>query len=212
MPGVELRYQCLPDLGKEVHRQSYTTPAPGMLQRGMMLASNQLFMDDPRLNHTQRSNLQTGDDLNAARLRSAVNRMSRRLRPTSAAGTLTTTEVDILVAAERQGPVRMSDLASFAGLNPTMLSRLIPKLETAGLIRRIHDAADRRVCRVTATPKGSRLLDRIRSERNDALSRRLRDLHADERDTLALALPILEDLAERLRPGWTAGDSIERTA
>jgi DNA-binding MarR family transcriptional regulator len=137
--------------------------------------------------------------------------MSRRLRPTSAAGTLTTTEVDILVAAERQGPVRMSDLASFAGLNPTMLSRLIPKLEAAGLIRRIHDAADKRVCRVTATPKAGRLLERIRSERNDALSRRLRDLQPDERDTLALALPILEDLAERLRPGWTA-DETKRTA
>ena len=186
--------------------------APRLLRCGMMLASNQPFVDDPGLNLNQRSNLQAGDDLNAARLRSAVNRMSRRLRPTSAAGTLTTTEVDILVAAERQGPVRMSDLASFAGLNPTMLSRLIPKLETAGLIRRIHDAADRRVCRVMATPKGSRLLDRIGRNRNDALSRRLRDLHADERDTLALALPILEDLADRLRLGWTAGESVERTA
>jgi DNA-binding MarR family transcriptional regulator len=170
------------------------------------------YFSEPGLNTNIPPGAQVGDDLNAARLRSAVNRMSRRLRPTSAAGTLTTTEVDILVAAERQGPVRMSDLASFAGLNPTMLSRLIPKLETAGLIRRIHDAADRRVCRVTATPKGSRLLDRIRSERNDALSRRLRNLQASERDTLALALPILEDLAERLRPGWTGDERRERTA
>jgi hypothetical protein len=36
-------------------------------------------------------------------------------------------------------------------------------------------------------------------ERNDALSRRLRDLDPSERDALALALPVLEDLAERLR-------------
>jgi DNA-binding MarR family transcriptional regulator len=176
-----------------------------------MLASNQLFLETA-LNTDTLPGVEVGDDLNAARLRSAVNRMSRRLRPTSAAGTLTTTEVDILVAAERQGPVRMSDLAGFAGLNPTMLTRLIPKLEAAGLIRRIHDAADRRVCRVTATPKGSRLLDRIRSERNDALSRRLRDLEPGERDTLALALPILEDLAERLRAGWTSDERKERTA
>ena len=177
-----------------------------------MLASNQLFLGWPGLDLKQPSDVEVGDDLNAARLRSAVNRMSRRLRPTAAAGSLTTTEVDILVAAERQGPVRMSDLAGFAGLNPTMLSRLIPKLEAAGLIRRIHDAEDRRVCRVAATSKGNRLLDRIRSERNDALSRRLRDLQADERDTLALALPILEELAERLRPGWTVDERNERTA
>lgn len=138
-------------------------------------------------------------ELNAARLRSAVTRMSRRLRPTAAAGSLTTAEVDVLMAAEKQGPIRLSDLASFAGLNPTMLSRLIPKLEEAELVRRMDDEVDRRVCRVIATNQGSRLLERIRSERNDALSRRLRDLDAGERDALAVALPVLEDLAERLR-------------
>ncbi len=164
------------------------------------------MLDGPRLSIDKRPNVESGDDLNAALLRSAVNRVSRRLRPTAAAGTFTTTEVDLLVAAERQGPIRLSDLANFAGLNPTMLSRLIPKLESAGLVHRIRDGVDKRVCRVTATPKGSRLLERIRSERNDALSRRLRDLNASDRATLALALPILEDLAERLRPGWTASD------
>jgi DNA-binding MarR family transcriptional regulator len=128
--------------------------------------------------------------------------MSRRLKPTAAAGSLTTTEVDVLIAAERQGPIRLSDLAEFAGLNPTMLSRLIPKLEEAGLVRRLRDEADRRVCRVKATNKGHHLLERIRSERNDALSRRLQDLDATERSALALALPVLEELAERLRkPG-----------
>jgi DNA-binding MarR family transcriptional regulator len=166
---------------------------------------------DSRLSVDKHPAQEPGDDLNAALLRSAVNRVSRRLRPTAAAGTLTTTEVDILVAAERQGPIRLSDLASFAGLNPTMLSRLIPKLEAAGLVRRIRDEVDKRVCRVTATARGSRLLDRIRSERNDALSRRLRDLDASDRDTLALALPILEDLAERLRSGWTANDERPRS-
>jgi DNA-binding MarR family transcriptional regulator len=137
-------------------------------------------------------------ELNAARLRVAISRLSRRLRPTTAAGALTTTEVDVLVAAERQGPIRMSDLASFAGLNPTMLSRLIPRLEDAGLIRRLADALDRRVSRVEATAKGSRLLERIRSERNDALSRRLAQLDSTDREALALALPVLEALAERL--------------
>lgn len=163
-----------------------------------------------RLSIDKRPSASPGDDLNAALLRIAVNRVSRRLRPTAAAGTLTTTEVDILVAAERQGPIRLSDLAAFAGLNPTMLSRLIPKLEQAGLVRRIRDEVDKRVCRVTATPKGSRLLDRIRSERNDALSARLRELDASDRATLALALPILEDLAERLLPGWAPSHEREQ--
>ena len=140
----------------------------------------------------------TEAELSAARLRIAVARLSRRLRPTKAAGALTVTEIDVLVAAERRGPIRLSDLASFAGLNPTMLSRLIPKLEEAGLIRRLADGADRRVCRVEATAKGRALLDRVRSERNDALSRQMSQLASPEREAVLRALPVLEELAERL--------------
>ncbi|MGA2804407.1 MAG: MarR family transcriptional regulator [Acidimicrobiales bacterium] len=147
--------------------------------------------------------------MSAARLRIAVARLSRRLRPTEAAGSLTATEVDVLVAAERRGPIRLSDLASFAGLNPTMLSRLIPKLETAGLVRRLGAEGDRRVCRVEATAKGHRLLERIRSERNDALSKRLAELSAEERATVLAALPVLEDLAERLLPPETGRASAD---
>jgi DNA-binding MarR family transcriptional regulator len=139
-----------------------------------------------------------GSETSAARLRIAVSRLSRRLRPTAAAGSLTATEVDVLVAIDRRGPLRLSDLAGFAGLNPTMLSRLIPRLEAAGLMRRLVTAGDRRVCRVEITAKGRRLLDRIRSERNDALSRLLRELDPDDRDALARALPVLEMLAERI--------------
>lgn len=92
----------------------------------------------------------------------------------------------------------MSDLAAFSGLNPTMLSRLVPKLEEAKLIHRLDDESDKRVSRIVAAPKGRRLLERIRSERNDALSRRLADLTSAERAALVEALPVLERLAEGL--------------
>ena len=139
-----------------------------------------------------------GSELNTARLRIAVARLSRRLRPTAAAGSMTTTEVDVLVAIDRHGPLRLSDLAGFAGLNPTMLSRLIPKLEVAGVMRRLVAEGDRRVCRVEITAKGRRLLERIRSERNDSLSRLLASLNDADRETLVAAVPVLETLAERM--------------
>jgi DNA-binding MarR family transcriptional regulator len=144
------------------------------------------------------TSLSEGSELNTARLRIAIARVSRRLRPTAAAGTMTTTEVDLLVAIDRHGPLRLSDLAGYAGLNPTMLSRLIPKLEVAGLMRRLGAEGDRRVCRVEITARGRRLLERIRSERNDSLSRLLGDLDDAERQTLVAAVPILEALAERM--------------
>jgi DNA-binding MarR family transcriptional regulator len=139
------------------------------------------------------------DELSTARLRGAINRVSRRLRPTAAAGALTSTEVDMLVVAERQGPARMSDLASFCGLNPTMVSRMVPRLVDMGLLGRQADPTDKRVCLVEATQQARELLQRVRSERDDVLSKLLDELDEPERDAMAAATPVLEKLAERLR-------------
>jgi DNA-binding MarR family transcriptional regulator len=96
----------------------------------------------------------------------------------------------------------MSDFASFCGVNPTMLSRLVPKLEEAGLLSREVGPADKRVCLIAATEKARALLTRVRSEREDALSRLLDELDGPERHAIAAATPVLEKLAERLRnPG-----------
>jgi DNA-binding MarR family transcriptional regulator len=146
-----------------------------------------------------------GGELSPARLRISVARMARWLRPTAAAGPLTTAEVDMLIVAEKHGPARMSDLASFCGLNPTMLSRMVPKLEEAGFLRREADPTDGRVWRVEATKKARNLLQRVRTERNDALSKLLDDLDDSEREAIAAATPVLEKLAERLRSETQAG-------
>lgn len=148
---------------------------------------------------------QNATELSPARLRTAVARMARWLRPTAAAGPLTATEVDMLMVAERRGPARMSDFASFCGLNPTMLSRLVPRLESTGLLARRPDATDKRVWLVEATEQGRDLLGRVRSERNDVLSRFLDELGPEERQALATATPVLEKLAERLRDQLPSG-------
>jgi DNA-binding MarR family transcriptional regulator len=150
------------------------------------------------------------DEAVPARLRIAVARLSRRLRPTAAAGSLTATEVDVLKAAERRGPRPLSDLAEFVGLNPTMLSRLVQKLETSGLVRRLPDEADKRVCRLEVSPKGRRLLERINRERNDVLSRLITSLAKEDRVVLERALPILEQLADELRQEPTAPPGEQR--
>jgi DNA-binding MarR family transcriptional regulator len=125
--------------------------------------------------------------------------MARWLRPTLAAGTLTAAEVDILMVAERRGPARMSELATFCGINPTMLSRMVPRLLQLGLLSRQVDSGDKRAYRVEATAKGSDLLERVRSEREDILSQLLDHLDDADRRSLAAATPVLEKLAEQLR-------------
>ncbi|MDA8040696.1 MAG: MarR family transcriptional regulator [Actinomycetota bacterium] len=141
--------------------------------------------------------LTAGSD-EAARLRTAVTRLARRLRPTAAAGYLTVSEVDVLGTVARRGPVRLSDLASLAGLNPTMLSRVVAKLENLGLLERRVDDGDRRVSLVHVTAAGSALHERVRCERTDVLSKQLTAMPSSARRALYEALPALELLAERL--------------
>jgi DNA-binding MarR family transcriptional regulator len=140
-----------------------------------------------------------GDELNPARLRIAVGRMARWLRPTAAAGALTATEVDVLLVAMRRGPARMSDIASFCGVNPTMLSRMVPRLEAAGLLGRQVDESDKRAWRIAATAKSHRLVEKVLSEREGALTRLLAELSPEDRAAIAAATPVLEKLSERLR-------------
>jgi len=66
----------------------------------------------------------------ATRLRVAIGRLSRRLRATTAGSeaALTPTRISVLLTVDRQGPMRIAELAEHESLNPTMLSRAIGQL------------------------------------------------------------------------------------
>jgi DNA-binding MarR family transcriptional regulator len=142
------------------------------------------------------------------RLRAALGRTSRSLRSTDAGEGLTPTELSILATITRRGSLRLTELAEFERVNPTMLSRIAARLAEAELISRRPDAEDRRAVRVEATAAGHALNERIRAERTSALASHLDELSDDEVAALLAALPALEALADGLRrdaPGPGAG-------
>lgn len=55
----------------------------------------------------------------------------------------------------------MSEVADFAAIDPTTLSRSIAQLVDAGLVIRFADAEDKRIVRLALTPAGTRLAERI---------------------------------------------------
>jgi DNA-binding MarR family transcriptional regulator len=137
----------------------------------------------------------------ASRLRVAIGRLSRRLRPTAtgtAAG-LTPTRTAVLLRIVREGPLRLSELSESEGINPTMLSRTIAALLEAGLVERTADEQDRRAAWVRSSAKGNRLAERIRRERTDAVKLALAALSQHDRDAIVDALPALEAFGEQLR-------------
>jgi len=137
----------------------------------------------------------------AARLRTAIGRLSRRLRTTRAAreAGLTPTAISLLLSVARTGPVRLSELAETEGINPTMLSRAVASMVQDGLLARSSDEGDRRAAWVQATAAGRRLAQRMRGERTSAVNQALEALSETERRRIEQALAALESLAEELR-------------
>jgi DNA-binding MarR family transcriptional regulator len=134
----------------------------------------------------------------ASTLRLAITRTARRLRRHADAG-LSPSLQSALATVEAIGPVSLGDLASAEAIRPPSTTRIAARLEEEGLIVREVDPRDRRVSRVRVTPRGRRLLERIRSRKTAYLARRLGTLSAPERDTLARAAAILTRLVEEER-------------
>ena len=56
------------------------------------------------------------------------------------------------------GPITLGALATAEQVRPPTISKLVATLEAAGLVERETDAQDRRITRVRATARGTRLL------------------------------------------------------
>ncbi len=84
----------------------------------------------------------------------AVISDAEALARTETAARLTLTEATVLATTARNGPVGLSWLAREEGMNPTMLSRVVWRLEDAGLLARRPDPRDRRAALVDATLAG----------------------------------------------------------
>ena len=135
-----------------------------------------------------------------ARLRAAVGRLERRLNTAVRQESgLSPTQMWVLASVVRQGSVGISELAASEGLNPTMLSRVLGKLDDAKLIRRVPDPNDKRAALIEPTSAGRRMKERINERRTALLAERLALLSKEQDDALAAAIPALEALASDRR-------------
>jgi DNA-binding MarR family transcriptional regulator len=128
----------------------------------------------------------------ADRLHSSAIHLLRRLRREDDALGLPAPQLSALSVIVFAGPVTLGALASAEQVRPPTITRLVDKLEAAGLVDRVPDPVDRRISRVEATAKGVKLLYDGRRRRVASLAASLRDLPAKERSALSKAVPILE--------------------
>ncbi|MEK6229390.1 MAG: MarR family transcriptional regulator [Actinomycetota bacterium] len=131
----------------------------------------------------------------AVRLRLALTRTARRLRQ-EADSSLTPSTAAALASVERRGPLTPSELAAIEGIQRPTTTRVIARLEEAGLVVRASDPADRRSSLVSVTDEGRALLRKARNRKTAYLAHRMRDLPADDLAALERAADVLERMLE----------------
>ena len=134
----------------------------------------------------------------AVHLRTAIVRMARRLRQEAAAETtgLTPTSVAALATIERHGPITPSEIAEIERVKRPTITRTLACLGREGLIDRTPDPADGRSALVSVNAAGRERLRRLRGRKSAFLARRMRDLSAEDVETLERAAEILERMRE----------------
>jgi len=144
------------------------------------------------------------DDDAAIRLRRVIIKLARQLNASSTGAGLTPSQASALGLIVARGPLGLGELAELEGLNPTMLSRVIGKLHSMGLIERVRDPADLRIVTVVSSAAGRRVDKQIKARRAAAISQWLERLPPGQVSALTTALPALEELANTMRSDQTA--------
>ncbi|MEA3019627.1 MAG: hypothetical protein QOI47_1151 [Actinomycetota bacterium] len=132
----------------------------------------------------------------ADRLSHAVTRLARMLRQQDE-GELTPTMRAALGTIARDGPLTLGELAAIEQVAPPTVTKVVGKLEDAGLVERVGDVADRRVCRVSLSDTGRRRLESDRKRRRAWLTGQVQRLDAGGLDRLAAAVDVIERLTLR---------------
>src|SRR3954449_13172012 len=131
----------------------------------------------------------------AHRLRPVLTRLARRMRQ-EASGDFSPTQGAALATIACHGPLTPSELAARERIQRPTATRVLARLEEAGLIERTADVSDRRSFLVAATPAGAELLDAVRDRKDAYLARRLDGLSPEDLAALERAAGILERMLE----------------
>ena len=135
----------------------------------------------------------------AARLRIGVTRLARLMRRQSDTG-LSPSQLSALTSVEIHGPMTLGALAEHERVAPPSITKVVAKLEDAGLVTRRSDPGDRRAVHVSVTAAGRALLADVRQRKDLWLASRLADLDDDQRARLAAAVDVIDALTRRAVP------------
>jgi DNA-binding MarR family transcriptional regulator len=134
------------------------------------------------------------DDV-AKSLREGIQRLSRRVRQARPVGDLTFSQLSALTSLELAGALTPRELADMERVQPPTMTKIVSKLEDRGLIARTPHPTDRRQVILAATEEGRAVFAQFEKARNEWLAAQLAELDDVDRQTLARAAEIMQQVA-----------------
>jgi DNA-binding MarR family transcriptional regulator len=150
--------------------------------------------------------VEAGDDVDAAlqqvehqlsmfwrRARSLSHQLSRQVHPD-----MEPAAYGLLSIIRKEGPIRLTELASCIGVGKPSVSRQIAFLESIGMVYKEADPQDGRAQSIRLTPKGEDKMHQVQDARRQVFRERLGEWPLAEIQTLA-------DYIERLNSAYGEG-------
>ncbi len=127
-----------------------------------------------------------------------------RFRPHLHANGLTDQQWRIIRALMEVNSREILDLSEVCGIHPASLSRILPKLDAAGIIDRRPNTADQRRVIVTIAPKGRALFKQIAPESDRLYESIISDIG---HDLMHEAYDVLERMISALKSKRTSAET-----
>lgn len=127
------------------------------------------------------------------RARSLSHQLSRQVHPD-----MEPAAYGLLTIIRKEGPIRLTELASCIGVGKPSVSRQIAFLEGIGMVYKEADPQDGRAQSIRLTPKGEEKMHQVQDARRQVFRERLGEWPLEEIQTLA-------DYIERLNAAYGEG-------
>lgn len=124
--------------------------------------------------------------------RSVSHQLSREVHPD-----MEPAAYGLLSVIRRQGPIRLTELASCIGVGKPSVSRQIAFLENLGLVSKEADPLDGRAQSIRLTPEGEEKMHQVQDARREVFRERLGEWPVEELQTLATYIAKLNATYER---------------
>jgi DNA-binding MarR family transcriptional regulator len=136
----------------------------------------------------------TADEL-ARSLREAIQRLNRRVRQTRPVGDLTFSQLSALTSLQLAGALTPRELADVERVQPPTMTKIVGKLEERGLVVRTPHPTDGRQVILAPTERGRAMYAEFEKTRNAWLAVQLAALSPDDREVLAHAAEIMQQVS-----------------